>query len=166
MHSITLAGFFPVAYNFNFLVACHATLHPALSGRMRPIDMTNRDKLTKDRSRFASCFFFSCGHATLQEALSIGPLVGGDRVEKCENTIFQRCCAIVCVYVFWVGDDVNGGCMPLPTHQQRYSDSASLVLFVSNRLNSESDKTTETDRSDKKLCCDVNLKSCFLCYVY
>ena len=60
---------------------------------------------------------------------------------------------------------MNGACMPLPTDPQQYCDPASLVLIVLNRRNSESDRTTETDGSDEKLCCDVNLKSvpCVMC---
>ena len=52
-----------------------------------------------------------------------------------------------------------GGWTPQPTRHQQFCDPASLVLFELIRLNSEFDRTTETDGSDKKLCCDVNLES-------
>ena len=53
---------------------------------------------SRSRSYAFSFSFFSCGHATLKEALSVQPFVGpsvgpsvrrGDRVEKWENERFR-----------------------------------------------------------------------------
>ena len=78
-----------------------------------------------------------------------------------KTRIYNAAVMIVCVCVseHGVGEGMDGGCMPLPTHPQQFCDPASLVLFVLIRLNSGFDRTTETDGSDKKLCCNVNLES-------
>ena len=56
------------------------------------------------------------------EALSVcrsAASVRDDRVEKCKNTHFDATAELsVSVSVYGVGEGVDWGCMPLPTHPQ------------------------------------------------